>query len=204
MFTYSLSLKLKGLVTFQILSNSKYLHKFFQKINLQPKWKKKCSGFFWLGSKDKCLRHHFQYLAQFIAPRGGSGAIQIFIIHDYGTSFAVVSTAVTRGLVHIFQMVIQLFIWIRGHIYSVLSCVSFKFSCQSWILKMNNALTSNLFVFGNQFLRQLTCWERHTDASVWLNWQYTIGISISQRTWKKHFYERQRWLPTNINHGNKY
>ncbi len=30
-------------------------------------------------------RHHFQYLAQFIAPRGGSGAIQIFSIHDYGT-----------------------------------------------------------------------------------------------------------------------
>ncbi len=33
-----------------------------------------------------CLRHHFQYLAQFIAPRGSSGAIQIFSIHDYGTS----------------------------------------------------------------------------------------------------------------------
>ncbi len=39
-----------------------------------------------------CLRHHFHYLAQFIAPRGGSGAIQIFNIHDYGTSFAAIST----------------------------------------------------------------------------------------------------------------
>ncbi len=48
--------------------------------------------FFWLDQKYKCLRHHFQYLAQFIAPRGGFGAIQIFSIHNYGTSFAVVST----------------------------------------------------------------------------------------------------------------
>ncbi len=46
---------------------------------------------FWLGQKYNCLRHHFQYLAQFIALRGGFGAVQIFSIHDYGTSFAVVS-----------------------------------------------------------------------------------------------------------------
>ncbi len=44
--------------------------------------------------KYKCPRHHFQYLAQFIAPRGGSQAIQIFSIHNYGTSFAVVSTTI--------------------------------------------------------------------------------------------------------------
>ncbi len=36
--------------------------------------------------KYKCLRHRFQYLAQFIDPRGGSGEIQIFSIHDYSTS----------------------------------------------------------------------------------------------------------------------
>ncbi len=48
--------------------------------------------FFDWDQKYKCLRHHCQYLAQFIAPRGGSGAIQIFGIHDYGTSFTVVST----------------------------------------------------------------------------------------------------------------
>ncbi len=50
-------------------------------------------NFFEWDQKYKCLRHHFQYLAQFIASRGwGSGAIQIFSIHDYGTSFAVFST----------------------------------------------------------------------------------------------------------------
>ncbi len=49
-------------------------------------------NFFEWDQKYNCLRHHFQYLAQFIASRGVSGAIQIFSIHDYGTSFAVVST----------------------------------------------------------------------------------------------------------------
>ncbi len=50
-------------------------------------------NFFDWDQKYKRLRHHFQYLAQFIAPRGGSGAIiQIFSIHDCGTSFAMVST----------------------------------------------------------------------------------------------------------------
>ncbi len=49
-------------------------------------------NFFDWDQKYKCPRHRFQYLAQFIAPRGGSRAIQIFRIHDYGTSFAVVST----------------------------------------------------------------------------------------------------------------
>ncbi len=48
-------------------------------------------NFFDWDQKYKYLRHHFQCLAQFIAPRGGSGAIQIFSIHDYRTSFAVVS-----------------------------------------------------------------------------------------------------------------
>ncbi len=47
-------------------------------------------NFFDWDQKYKSPRHHFQYLAQFIAPREGSGAIQIFSIHDYGTS--VVST----------------------------------------------------------------------------------------------------------------
>ncbi len=50
--------------------------------------------FFDWNQKYKCLRHHFQYLGQFIAPREGSGAIQIFSIHYYGTSFAMVSTTV--------------------------------------------------------------------------------------------------------------
>ncbi len=49
-------------------------------------------NFFDWDQKYKCLRRHFQYLAEFIAPRGGSGAIQIFSIYDYVTSFAVVST----------------------------------------------------------------------------------------------------------------
>ncbi len=49
-------------------------------------------NFFDYDQKYKYLRHHFQYLVQFIAPMGGSGAVQIFSIHDYGTSFAVVST----------------------------------------------------------------------------------------------------------------
>ncbi len=49
-------------------------------------------NFFDGDQKYKYLRHHFQYLAQFIAPRGGSGAIQVISIHDYGTSFAMVST----------------------------------------------------------------------------------------------------------------
>ncbi len=44
--------------------------------------------FFEWDQKYKCLRHHFLCLAQFIASRGGSGAIQMFSIHDYGTSFA--------------------------------------------------------------------------------------------------------------------
>ncbi len=50
-------------------------------------------NFFDWDQKYNCLRHHFQYLTQSIAPRGGSRAIQIFSILDYGTSFAVVSTA---------------------------------------------------------------------------------------------------------------
>ncbi len=37
-------------------------------------------NFFDWDEKYKCLRNHFQYLAQFIAPRGGSGAIQIVSI----------------------------------------------------------------------------------------------------------------------------
>ncbi len=49
-------------------------------------------NFFHKYQKYKCLRHYFQYLAQFIVPKGGSSAIQIFSIHDYGTSFAIVST----------------------------------------------------------------------------------------------------------------
>ncbi len=49
-------------------------------------------NFFDCDQKYKCPRHHFQYLAQFIAPRGRSGEIQIFSIRDYGTSFAMVST----------------------------------------------------------------------------------------------------------------
>ncbi len=49
-------------------------------------------NFFDWDHKYKCLRHHFQYLSKFIAPRGGSGTIQIFSINDYGTSFAKVST----------------------------------------------------------------------------------------------------------------
>ncbi len=65
-------------VAFQVFEILKINHKFLQ--------------FFDWDQKYKCLRHHFQYLARFIAPRGGSGAIQIFSIHDYGTSFAVVFT----------------------------------------------------------------------------------------------------------------
>ncbi len=49
-------------------------------------------NFFDWDQKYECLRHHFQYLAQFTAPRGGSEAVQIFSINDYGNSFAVVST----------------------------------------------------------------------------------------------------------------
>ncbi len=49
-------------------------------------------NFFDWDQKYKCLRHYFQYLAQFIAPRRGDGAIQIFSIRDNGTSFAVVYT----------------------------------------------------------------------------------------------------------------
>ncbi len=55
-------------------------------------------NFFDWDQKYKCLSHDFQYLAQFIAPRGGSWAIQIFSIHDYGTSFAVVSTTMNFPL----------------------------------------------------------------------------------------------------------
>ncbi len=65
-------------VAFQVYEILKIDHEFLQ--------------FFDWDQKYKCLRNHFQYLAQFIAPRGGSVAIQIFSIHDYGTSFAVVST----------------------------------------------------------------------------------------------------------------
>ncbi len=39
-------------------------------------------NFFDWDQKYKCLTHHFQYLARFIAPRGGSGAIQIFSVHE--------------------------------------------------------------------------------------------------------------------------
>ncbi len=66
-------------VAFQVYEILKINHEFLQ--------------FFAWDQKYKCLRHHFQYLVQFIAPREGSGAIQIFSIHDYGTSFAVVSTS---------------------------------------------------------------------------------------------------------------
>ncbi len=65
-------------VAFQVYEILKICHEFFQ--------------FFHWDQKYKCLRHHFQYLTQFIAPRVGSGVIQIFRIHDYGTSFAVIST----------------------------------------------------------------------------------------------------------------
>ncbi len=43
------------------------------------------SSIFLTGIKNMCLKHHFQYLAQFTAPSGGAGAIQIFSIPDYGT-----------------------------------------------------------------------------------------------------------------------
>ncbi len=66
-------------VPFQVYEILKIDHEFLQ-------------FFFDWDQKYKCLRHHFQYLAQFIAPRRRFGAIQIFGIHDYGTSFAVVST----------------------------------------------------------------------------------------------------------------
>ncbi len=59
-------------VAFQVYEIWKINHEFLQ--------------FFDWDQKYKSLRHHFQYLAQFIAPRGGSG--------DYGTSFAVVSTTI--------------------------------------------------------------------------------------------------------------
>ncbi len=49
-------------------------------------------NFFDWDQKYKCLREHFQYLAQFIAPKRGSEEIQIFSIHVYGTSFTMVST----------------------------------------------------------------------------------------------------------------
>ncbi len=65
-------------VAFQVYEILKTDHEFLQ--------------FFDCDQKYKCLRHHFQYLAQFIASGERSGAIQIFSIHDYGTSFAVVST----------------------------------------------------------------------------------------------------------------
>ncbi len=65
-------------VAFQVYEILKIDHEFLQ--------------FFWVDQKYKFLRHHFQYLAQFIALMGGSGAIQIFSIHDFGTSFTVVST----------------------------------------------------------------------------------------------------------------
>ncbi len=65
-------------VAFQVYEILKINHEFLQ--------------FFDWDQKYKCLKHHFQYLAQFIAPRRGSEPIQIFSIHDYGTSFAVVST----------------------------------------------------------------------------------------------------------------
>ncbi len=65
-------------VEFQVYEILKINHEFLQ--------------FFDWDQKYKCLRHHFQYLAQFITSRGGSGAIQIFSFHDYGTSFPVVST----------------------------------------------------------------------------------------------------------------
>ncbi len=48
-------------------------------------------NFFDWDQKYKGLRHHFEYLTQFIATREGSGTIQIFNIHNYGTSFAMVS-----------------------------------------------------------------------------------------------------------------
>ncbi len=44
------------------------------------------------------MRDNFQYLAQFTAPRGGSGAIQIFSIHYYGT--------LRRGLNYGFSFII--------------------------------------------------------------------------------------------------
>ncbi len=65
-------------VTFQVYEILKINHELLQ--------------FFDWDQKYKCLRYHFQYLAQLIAPMGGSGAIQMFSIHNYGTSFAVVST----------------------------------------------------------------------------------------------------------------
>ncbi len=68
----------KETVAFQVYEILKIDHEFLQ--------------FFDWDQKYKCLRYHFQYLAQFIASRGESGAFQIFSIHDYGTSFAVVST----------------------------------------------------------------------------------------------------------------
>ncbi len=37
-------------------------------------------NFFDWDQKYKCMRHNFQYLAQFIAPMGGSGAIQSSVI----------------------------------------------------------------------------------------------------------------------------
>ncbi len=66
-------------VAFQVYEILKIDHEFLQ--------------FFWLWSKIEVSETPFQYVAQFIAPTGGSGAIQIFSIHDYGsTSFVVVST----------------------------------------------------------------------------------------------------------------
>ncbi len=65
-------------VAFQVYEILKINHEFLQ--------------FFDWEQKYMCLRHHFQYLAQFITFRRGSGAIQISSIQDYGTSFPMVST----------------------------------------------------------------------------------------------------------------
>ncbi len=65
-------------VAFQVYEILKIDHEFLQ--------------FFDWYQKYKCMRHHFQYLAQFIASGGRSGAIQIFSIHDYGNSFTLVFT----------------------------------------------------------------------------------------------------------------
>ncbi len=66
---------------------------------------------------------------------------------------------------------------------------------------MNNMLSSNsVLVFTNRWWKWLSCWQRHTALSVWLNQWNISGIALSQKLGMKHHYMKKYVVTTNIDH----
>ncbi len=90
--------------------------------------------------------------------------------------------------IHIFEVVLELFMWISGHFaayYFVTLILNFRLNHEfsRWKQRTNIKF---YFVFTNQRWKWLSYRETHTGLSVWLNRWDTSGIPHSQTTWMKH------------------